>query len=95
MHCCIADTKNNNFFTKLFAIVMLLYLTFTMAKFKIKLLFYFFPNSHGCGQRHLQKTILNIIVVWIDLDTRFEQAENLMWQFPRHGKNDQKLETAK
>ena len=30
-----------------FAIVMLPYLTFTKAKAKIKLLSYFFPNSHG------------------------------------------------
>ena len=29
---------------------MLLYLTFTMAKVKIKLLSYFFPNSHGCNK---------------------------------------------
>ena len=27
---------------------MLPYLTFTTAKVKIKLLLYFFPNSHGC-----------------------------------------------
>ena len=42
----IADNKIITTMFKSFAIVMLPYLTFMMAKVKIKLS-YFFPNSHG------------------------------------------------
>ena len=38
---------------------------------------------------------MNNIVVSINLDTRSEQARNLMGYIPRHAKNDQKMETAK
>ena len=36
---------------QIFAIVMPPNLNFTTAKVKIKLLSYFFPNSHGCDIR--------------------------------------------
>ena len=41
-------TTSDSFHVKIFAAVMPPHLTFTTAKVKIKLLSYFFPNSHGC-----------------------------------------------
>ena len=43
----IITTASDSFMLKIFAVVILPYLTFTMTKVKIKLPSYFFPNSHG------------------------------------------------
>ena len=43
----IITTSDSFHVFKIFAILMPLYLTFQTAKAKIKLLSYFFPNSHG------------------------------------------------
>ena len=40
-------TRNNKFLTKIFVVIMPLYLTFVVIKIKIKLPSHFFPNSHG------------------------------------------------
>ena len=55
LHCWYT-TKNNKFLMKIFATKMLSYLTFAMAKVKIKLPSHSFPNSHGCIQALLRHT---------------------------------------
>ena len=63
-------------------VVMLLYLTFTTAKVKIKLPSYFFPNFHGCYKKYYLAKIL------LHIETCRLLLSPLDFPLPNHNRNN-------